>query len=110
MIRTTTRLLVCGAVLLATACAGARVVQQTQGGGEIALEGDRQAAMKKARKHMEAHCQGPYTVIEQGSVAIGEEEGEVASEEGDGTPQTTEWRIEYVCGTTAPPPPADVQP
>ncbi len=116
--------LIAGAVLLESACGAARVVKQTQTGGEIALEGDRDEARKQADKEMMAHCQGPYTVVEQGEVVVGtdtvhtddtyvdEETGTVVNEGGESTRDATEWRIRYECGSSAPPPgpPAQSEP
>ena len=117
MLRSSTIIMICGAMLLATACGGARVVRQTQAGGEIALEGpDRQEAMKQAHQAMQAHCQGPYTIVEQGEVVVGtdtvhsdesyvDEDGTVVNEGGESTRDATEWRIKYQCGAAAGPPP-----
>lgn len=115
MIRNSIMLLACGALFLASACGTARVVRQTQTGGEIALEGERQKAMEQAHAQMNAHCQGPYTIVEQGEVVVGtdtaradesyvEEDGTVVNEGGESTRDATEWRIKYVCGNAAPPP------
>jgi hypothetical protein len=61
-------------LLLATiaACGTARVVQRTQYGGIIALQGDRGKAMEQAHKEMGAHC-GPnnYSIIQEGEEVIG---------------------------------------
>ena len=114
MVRNSTIAVICGALLFASACGQARIVRQTQAGGEIALEGDRQKAMEQAHSAMQAHCQGPYTITEQGEVVIGtdtaradeayvEEDGTVVSEGGESTRQATEWRVKYVCGNSAPP-------
>ena len=116
MLNRWTIMFISGAVLLASACGGARIVKQTQSGGEIALEGERSEAMKQADKEMLAHCQGPYTIVEQGEVVVGtdtvhsddtyvdEETGTVVNEGGESTRDATEWRIQYVCGSSAPPP------
>ena len=110
MVRNVIIVLVCGGLLLATACGAARVVRQTQTGGELALEGpDRQEAMKKAHQSMQAHCQGPYSIVEQGEVVVGtdtvhsdesyvDEDGTVVNAGGESTRQATEWRIKYQCG------------
>ena len=115
MLRKSIMLLACGALFLASACGAARVVRQTQTGGEIALEGERQKAMEDAHAQMQAHCQGPYTIVEQGEVVVGtdtvsadesyvDEDGTVVNEGGESTRQATEWRIKYVCGNAGPPP------
>ncbi|MCG8422747.1 MAG: hypothetical protein MJE77_32940 [Proteobacteria bacterium] len=116
MVRTSTIFFVCGAMLLAAGCGTSRVVRQTQTGGEIALQGDRNEAMKDAHAQMQAHCQGPYTIVEQGEVVVGTdtihsdesyvaEDGTVVNEGGEHTRQATEWRIKYVCGNASAPPP-----
>lgn len=114
---------ICGAMLFATACGSARVVRRTTAGGELALEGERQKAMEDAHRQMQAHCQGPYTIVEEGESVVGTdtahadesyvtEDGTVVNEGGTSTRQATEWRIKYVCGQAAPaaappaPPPA----
>lgn len=105
----------CGAVLLASACGSARIVKQTQAGGELALEGDHESAMKQAHKAMRNHCQGPYTILEQGETVIGtdtvrsdqsyvDEQGNVINEGDESTRQATEWRIKYACGNVQPAP------
>jgi hypothetical protein len=110
-----------GALLVSSGCilGSARPVQRTQTGGVIALEGDRQKAMEEASQHMAAHCQGPYTIVEEGEHVVGSEtrggsdtyvahDGTLVEDHGQSTRQATEWRIRYVCGGgTAPPPGAE---
>src|SRR5262245_65187571 len=61
-----------GLVLALAACGSARVIQRTQAGGIIELEGDRGKAMEQANQEMAAHC-GPnnYTIVQEGEEAIG---------------------------------------
>lgn len=73
------------AMALLSGCTSASVVRQTAAGGELALRGNRHEAMPKARKIMAKHCRGPYTIVEQGEVALSR----------DG--KKTEWRLRYVC-------------
>lgn len=104
------------AVLLLGACGTARVVRRTQTGGVLALEGERNKAMEQANQMMMQHCQGPYTIVEEGEHVVGTEtshsdesyvteEGTVVNEGGEVTREATEWRIRYVCGASAAPPP-----
>ncbi|WP_437533977.1 hypothetical protein WME79_07800 [Sorangium sp. So ce726] len=70
--------------LCSTACLGQsawepygeiRVVRRTQVGGELALLGDREVAMRQAGQTMAMTCGGPgrYQIIEEGETVIGEE-------------------------------------
>lgn len=60
-----------GGVLLA-GCGSARVVQRTQYGGVIALQGDRGKAMEQAHKEMSGHCgAGNYSIVQEGEEVIG---------------------------------------
>ena len=104
----------------------ARLVHQTQTGGTYALEGDRQKAMEEASQGMAQHCQGPYTVVEQGEHVVGTEtaggsetyetyDGTVVEEGGQSTREATEWRVRYQCGGQpapgyGPPPPGGEPP
>ena len=110
-------------VLGLTACSGIRVVRASKAGGEIALIGDREGAMEKARGEMERTCGGPqaYEVVEEGEAVIGEvsdSRGQatggktifgdpaVRTSEHTETTQKTEWRVKYACKGAAQPPPA----
>lgn len=111
-------LLAIGAVLLA-ACGSARVVQRTQYGGVVALEGDRGKAMEGAHREMAAHCgQGNYQIVQEGEEVVGQvtEYGEATDYDRRGevthgaseTTNKTEWRVHYQCGgapAPQPPPP-----
>ena len=59
-------------VALVAACGSARVIQRTQAGGVIELQGDRGKAMEQANQEMASHC-GPnnYTIVQEGEEAIG---------------------------------------
>jgi hypothetical protein len=119
-----TGLFLIGTALVA-ACGSARVVQRSQYGGIVALEGDRGKAMEDAHRHMAGHCgAGNYTITLEGDEVIGTdttygESTDYASNEsgtraasdtsgGSSTRQATEWRVHYQCGgapAAAPPPP-----
>jgi hypothetical protein len=116
--------LLLGAVLmtaLVSACGSARVIQQTQYGGVIALEGDRGKAMEAANEEMAAHCgPGQYQVVQQGEEAIGtdtvassdtqyDKNGE-NTQAGTSTRTAVEWRIHYQCANAPPPPAAEAPP
>lgn len=120
MLRKSSLGLLLGAALLA-ACGSARVVQRTQYGGVVALEGDRGKAMERAHSEMAAHCgAGNYTIVQEGEEVIGSdtEYGERTDYDSQGestgggasTRQATEWRVHYQCGAGGgqppPPPPA----
>lgn len=119
-----TGLFIAAAALLA-ACGSARVVQRTQYGGVIALQGDRGKAMEDAHRQMAQHCGGGnYTIVQEGEEVIGTdtsygESSDYASNEsgtraasdtsgGSSTRQAVEWRVHYQCGGGGggePPPP-----
>ena len=110
------RLGLLSAFALLAACGSARVVQRTQYGGVIALEGDRGKAMDAAHGEMANHCgAGNYTIVQEGEEVIGSETeyGERTDYDSDGqstggsssTTNKTEWRVHYQCGG-APPEPA----
>ena len=114
-----------GSALLLAACGSARVVNRTQGGGVIALQGDRGKAMEQAHKEMAAHCgPGNYTIVQEGEVVVGKDtvarEDQDTYEHRDGTSSTavasqserdaTEWRVSYQCGGGAAPPPGPAGP
>jgi hypothetical protein len=99
---------------LAIGCSAVRVVKVTRDGGEIALLGDREGAMEKARAEMAAQCGGPdsYEIVEQGEVVVGQvtqsreqqnvKRGRRGSFTGfsSGTSTTTdqtEWRVLFEC-------------
>ena len=99
-------------------CANARYVNRTQTGGTLALTGPRDEAYAKARSQMEGHCQGPYTITQEGEVVVGQDQstynqqdtnvsrnGRNASSAGTQSTSTrdaVEWRVTYVCGVAAP--------
>jgi hypothetical protein len=109
---------------LAAGCGSARVVQRTQYGGTIALNGDRAKAMEQAEKEMSAHCgPGNYQVVREGEVPVGTDTmsrsdtsygqssngqstaGGETTTAGTSTRTATEWRVEYQCGRGAGGPP-----
>lgn len=71
-------------VPLLVGCSGIRVVSAAKTGGEIALVGNREAAMQKARSEMDRACGGPtrYEIVDMSSVATGDK---------------AEWRVKYSC-------------
>lgn len=119
-----------GLVLALAACGSARVIQRSQGGGVIELQGDRGKAMEQANSEMAAHCgPGNYTITQEGEEAIGTDtytrEDTNATEKtsrsgrrtdaaqtttgATSTRTATAWRVHYACngaGGGAPPPPA----
>jgi hypothetical protein len=103
-------------VTLATglgACGTARVVQRGQGGGVLALQGERNEAMKDAHVKMAGHCGvGQYAVVQESEEVVGtatsnnEEQkttkkGTVVNEGTSKTLNVTEWRLTYQCGAPA---------
>jgi hypothetical protein len=107
-----------------------REVKVAQGGGEVALEGDRTLAHQKAEGYMTSKCQAGYTILEEGEATVGTDTSTSSSTSGvrsrgisfgksksnqSSTRDATEWRVKYQCkdaspppasGGTAPPPPA----
>ena len=116
-------------LLIATvaACGSAKVIQRTQTGGIIELDGDRTKAMESAQSEMAAHCgPGNYTIVQEGEEAIGTDtivtedtasdtttsrSGRRSSTDTSTVNQTstrtaTAWRVHYQCnGAGGPPPP-----
>ena len=98
---------------LATGCTfgNARVVRETKTGGEIALEGMRDEAQKKADAVMTAKCPSGFDIDEQGEAVVGSTTNSDTSRGRSsgfsfGRPSTntqstsrdaTEWRIKYHC-------------
>ncbi len=119
-----------GLILALAACGSARVIQRTQSGGVIELQGDRGKAMEQANQEMASHC-GPnnFTITQEGEEAIGTDtinqqntqEDTAVSKNGrrsatdtsttntTSTRTATAWRVHYQCnGAGAPaggPPP-----
>jgi hypothetical protein len=111
--------LLVGALATFAACGTARVIQRTQTGGVIELNGDRGKAMEQANQDMAAHC-GPnnFTVVQEGEEAVGtdtytsvdESSGSKTSKDGrhtrndtsttaqQSTRTATAWRVHYQCG------------
>ena len=109
------------AAVLLIACGSARVVQQNQTGGVIALNGDPGKAMEAAHREMAAHCgPGNYTIVDKREVVVGQDTVARADtyEQRDGTTTTAgsstrdavEHRITYQCGVAAGPAPAPMGP
>jgi hypothetical protein len=134
MIRKLSLGLVLGSLTLLAACGSAKVIQRTQTGGIIQLDGDRGKAMEQANQEMSAHCgPGNFTIVQEGEEAIGTDTvaredtayGEKTSRSGrrteggstttaaQSTRTATAWRVHYQCGGAAggpPPGPAGAPP
>jgi hypothetical protein len=111
-----------GLIVALAACGSARVIQRTQAGGVIELQGDRGKAMEQANQEMASHC-GPnnFTIVQEGEEAIGTDTytredtsaGSHTSRNGrtttggsttTGTQSTrtaTAWRVHYQCNGAA---------
>ncbi|MGE5181440.1 MAG: hypothetical protein ACM31C_05240 [Acidobacteriota bacterium] len=125
-----------GLIVALAACGTARVIQRTQTGGIIELQGDRGKAMEQANQEMASHC-GPnnYTIVQEGEEAVGTDTysqsntqyGQGTSTSPDGQQQVTQggqqtnqvqstrtataWRVHYACnGAGGAPPPAGMPP
>ena len=119
--------------MMLAACGSARVLQRTQTGGVIELQGDRGKAMEQANQEMAAHCgPGNFTITQEGEEAIGTDTIAQENQSTDSktsrngrrsatdttTTQTqstrtaTAWRVHYNCGGAAggPPPGQDMGP
>jgi hypothetical protein len=115
-----------GLVLVLAACGSHKVIQRTQTGGIIQLDGDRSKAMEGANGEMARHCgPGNYTITQEGEEAIGTDtfsredtatdssvsrSGRHASSDSTTTGQqstrtATAWRVHYVCNGAGGPPP-----
>ena len=116
-----------GLVLALAACGSAKVIQRTQTGGVIQLDGDRGKAMEQANSEMAKHCgPGNYTITQEGEEAVGTDtytredsstdaavsrSGRRASSDTtttgvQSTRTATAWRVHYVCNGAGGPPPA----
>jgi pyruvate/2-oxoglutarate dehydrogenase complex dihydrolipoamide acyltransferase (E2) component len=118
-----TRVLVAivGFAFILTGCGMARLVERTQDGGIIALEGDRDKAWIEAEKEIYSHCgDKSYTIVKEGESVVGSNtDYSEHSSEGVGkiidvvvggestTTDLTEWRIYYICGEPTPEPAAE---
>jgi hypothetical protein len=109
-------------ILALAACGSARVIQRTQTGGVIELQGDRGKAMEQANQEMASHC-GPnnYTIVQEGEEAVGTDTytredtsaGQTTSRDGrtttggatttgqQSTRTATAWRVHYQCNGAA---------
>jgi hypothetical protein len=119
-------------VVVLAGCGTAQVIQQTQTGGVIELQGDRTKAMAQAQQEMDAHC-GPrnWQIVQQGLEAIGtdtytqQNTGDTQHTSRSGrtthddqqtnqvtsTRTATAWRVHYQCnGASAPPPGGEAPP
>lgn len=107
-----------GLIVALSACGSARVIQRTQAGGVIELQGDRGKAMEQANQEMASHC-GPnnYTIVQEGEEAVGTDTfsredtsgGSTTSRDGrntqggstttgqQSTRTATAWRVHYQC-------------
>ena len=116
-----------GLLVALAACGSARVIQRTQSGGVIELNGDRGKAMEQANSEMASHC-GPnnFTITQEGEEAVGTDtvqqqntsEDTAVSKNGrrsatdtattntTSTRTATAWRVHYQCNGAGAPPPA----
>ena len=110
------------ASLMACAPQGSfREVKVAQGGGEVALEGDRALAHQKAEDYMKSKCQAGYTILEEGEATVGTDTSTSSSSSGarthgftigrrnqteSSTRDATEWRVKYQCKDASPAPAA----
>ena len=75
---------------------GMKLIQRTEGGGVIQLEGDRATAMDQANLAMVKHCgMAAYTITQEGEEAI-ESTSEMVR------PKVA-WRVHYECNAPAKP-------
>src|SRR5215218_2498228 len=115
-----------GLILALAACGSARVIQRTQAGGVIELQGDRGKAMEQANSEMSSHC-GPnnYTIVQEGEEAVGTDTysredtnaGQHTSRDGrttqggatttgqQSTRTAVAWRVHYQCNNAGGPAP-----
>jgi hypothetical protein len=112
-------------VVTLAACGSAQVIQRTQYGGTIELQGDKGKAMEQANQEMAAHCgANNYTIVQEGLEAVGTDtvvtqntqDTEHTSRSGRTTTEDTQsqqvqstrtasaWRVHYQCNNAAPPP------
>ena len=100
--------------LIAASCASAKVVHRDLQGGTLALHGHERKAYEKAHEKMAYHCNGPYQIVEEGQVVVGEEtvhvdetyedeDGTIVHEGATQTRDVTEWRVTYECIDDPPP-------
>lgn len=88
-------LLALSAIPLAGCAGSAVIVQRTDHGGLLALEGERAPAMADARRQMSEACAGAYTILGERRAITGMHHGEEIVEE----------LVAYTCGAGADPPP-----
>lgn len=55
-----------------TGCSGIRVVQRSQTGGVVALQGAESGAREKAGEYMSRECPRGYEIVEEGEAVIGQ--------------------------------------
>ena len=84
-------------------CSGIRVVQRTQTGGTVALQGAEDGAREKADEYMRGQCPAGYEVVEEGEAVVGSVTNARSNPTIIGpvttarTTDTREWRITYKC-------------
>lgn len=84
-------------------CSGIRVVQKTQTGGTVALQGSEGGAREKADEYMRGQCPAGYEVVEEGEAVVGSITSAQTNRTLIGpvttarTSDTREWRITYKC-------------
>lgn len=88
-------------------CSGIRVVQKTQTGGTVALQGAEGGAREKADEYMRSQCPAGYEVVEEGEAVVGSITSAQTNRTIIGpvttarTTDTREWRITYKCKGSA---------
>jgi hypothetical protein len=102
-----------------------REVKVAQGGGEVALDGDRTLAHQKAEDYMKTKCQAGYTILEEGEATVGTDTTSSSSSSGarahgftigsgnrnkSSTRDATEWRVKYQCKDASAAPAAGAAP
>lgn len=108
-------MLAIGFSFAACAYGRANLIHRDMYGGVLALEGQQSEAMKDAQQQMMMHCGGPYHIVSEDAVSVGQTTGQAAESRptyyGPGTQhqsQTTttevrEYRLTYRCGNAPPP-------
>jgi hypothetical protein len=99
-----------------------REVKVAQGGGEVALDGDRTLAHQKAEDYMKSKCQAGYTILEEGEATVGTDTTSSSSgarahgftiggnRNKSSTRDATEWRVKYQCKDASAAPAAGAAP
>jgi hypothetical protein len=91
-------------VIALTGCSGIRVVQKTQTGGVVALQGAEGGAREKADEYMRQQCPKGYEIVEEGEAVVGQTTHAdtrpgvfLGSHTTARSEDRREWRITYQC-------------